>query len=172
MHNVKYDYSSCHIDVPDLIANDIINWGRENVTDEEIYVTHKDPTYGREDHIHITILYGIHCETSVEVRKILENSGPIKVKMGKVDIFTDPYKFDVVMINVKSDELMKLNEQIKRSVTYSNRHSLYSPHATISYVKKGKGWRHKGVSVWEGKEFTCNLAVFSSKNGVKESITL
>src|SRR4051812_29853944 len=109
MRNVNYDYSSCHIDVPDELSQEIIEWGEKHVPDENIFVAQRDPTFGREDEIHITILYGIHADSPESVRPIIEHSGPINVRLGKVDVFTNPFKFDVLMIEVFSDELMELN---------------------------------------------------------------
>jgi 2'-5' RNA ligase len=172
MHNVRYDYSSCHINVPPLLAEDIINWGRSEVSDDDLYVTHKEPTFGREDEIHITILYGIHSENGNQIRSALEGAGPVKVVLGKTEVFTNPYKFDVVMIEAQSDDLVQLNLILQEKVSFSNKYPIYNPHVTIAYVKKNKGWKHRGISLWEGKEFTCYYAVFSSKNGIKERIIL
>jgi 2'-5' RNA ligase len=172
MHNVKYDYSSCHIDVPQSLANEIVKWGRKEVSDDEIFVTQRDPTFGREDEIHITILYGIHSESSEGVREVIKDFGPVSVEFGKVDIFTSPLKFDVVMIEVHSDDLCRLNEKLQKSIKFTNKYPSYKPHATIAYVKKGKGWKHQGLSKWNGTEFTSDFAVFSSKNGTKERIAL
>lgn len=172
MRNVRYDYSSVHVDVSLPLHDEIVKWGRANVRDEEIYVTQKDPTFGREDEIHITILYGLHTEEPDEVIKLLEKQGPVKVKLGQIGVFTNPYKFDVVMIEAISDELRRFNELLTKNVKYSNKYGVYNPHVTIAYVKKGKGWKFNRTNVWEGREFTCNYAVFSSKNGLKEKIIL
>lgn len=172
MHNVKYDYSSCHIDLPQSLAKEIVKWGRKEVSDEEIYVSQRDPSFGREDEMHITILYGIHAETSTSIRKIMEDSGPIEVELGKIDVFTNPQKFDVVMIEVHSDDLCRLNEKLQKSIKFTNKYPTYKPHATIAYVKKGKGWKHQGLARWNGTTFTSDFAIFSSKNGVKERIAL
>lgn len=172
MKNVKYDYSSVHVDVPNKLANNIMDWGKLNICDDTIYVTHKDPTFGREDQIHITILYGLHTDTPEPVRNLIEKTGPVKIKLGKTSIFTDPYKFDVVIIEAFSDELKELNKQLvtlKHTSKYGN---IYRPHVTIAYVKKGKGWKFQKWNTWEGMEFECNYAIFSSKNGSKDKILL
>jgi 2'-5' RNA ligase len=172
MHNVKYDFSSCHVDVPNPLAEEIIKWGKENVGDDDIYVTSHDPTFGREDEIHITILYGIHTDDPEEIRPILENAGPVTIRLGKVDVFTNPFKFDVVMIEVISEDLSRLHWQIRERLPSTYKYDRYNPHVTISYVKKGKGWRHRGIDLWEGREFVCNYSIFSAKNGVKKVFPL
>lgn len=172
MHNVRYDYSSCHIDVPKPLADEIIEWGRLEVSDEDLYVTQRDPTFGREDEIHATILYGLHADNIDQVKPFLAGTGPIKVRLGSVDVFTNPFKFDVVMIDVYSSGLVKLNEKLQTHLKHTSKYPVYNPHVTIAYVKKGKGWKHRGAALWEGEEFTCDYAVFSSKNGTKERVAL
>lgn len=172
MQNVKYDYSSCLVDVPSPLANSIIKWGQLEVPDDDLYVTQRDPTFGREDEIHITILYGIHSESSDKIKPILAEFGPIKIELGTVDVFTNPEKFDVVVIDVYSEDLKNINKELKEQIKNTNRYPIYKPHITIAYVKKRKGWKHRGIKKWEGKKFTCGHVNFSSKNGGKERIVL
>jgi 2'-5' RNA ligase len=171
MKNTQYDYSSVHVDVPTELAEDIISWGSQKIPDSEIFVSQTEPSFGREDEMHVTILYGIHSETSEQVRKLITDK-PLKVKLGKIDVFTNPQKFDVVVIGIDSPDLCDFNEKMKDDIEYTNKYSEYKPHITIAYVKKGKGWKHKGNNKWEGKEFSCDKIVFSSKNGTKERIIL
>jgi 2'-5' RNA ligase len=172
MHNVRYDFSSCHIEVPQHLTDEIIEWGKTDVFDEDLYVNHRDPFHaGREDEIHITVLYGIHSELSDKVKPLIVGPEPIKVRLGATDVFSNPVKYDVVMIDVYSEELVKLHEKLQSQIKHTSKYPIYNPHITIAYVKKGKGWKHRGISLWEGKEFTCNCVVFSSKNGTKERIT-
>lgn len=172
MHNTRYDFSSVHVDVPLPLAMEIVEWGRRNVIDDELYVSSKDPTYGREDEIHVTILYGVHSESSEQVKSLLFEQGPITAKLGKIQVFTNPFKFDVVMIEVISPDLTRLNAILEQDVKFTNKYSSYNPHVTIAYVKKGKGWKHCGTPLWHGRKFTCEYVVFSSKAGFKEKITL
>jgi 2'-5' RNA ligase len=172
MQNVSYSFSSVHINVDPPLSDEIIRWGRKNVSDDDIFVSQTDPTYGREDEIHITILYGIHSDQSDEVEKTIKGVGPIKAKLGKVKIFSNPYKFDVVVVGVISEDLERLNQKLTETVTYTNRYGKYDPHLTIAYVKKGKGWRHNDLNLWEGREITADYVVFSSKAGFKKKIPL
>lgn len=172
MHNVRYDFSSCHVDVPSPLADEIIDWGRSQVHDDDLYITYQDLPCGREDEIHVTILYGIHGDSGDQVRSLIEHTGPVTIKLGKVSVFTNPLKYDVVMIDAESDDLIQLNLLLQQEVRFTNKHPVYNPHVTIAYVKKGKGWKHKGLPLWDGRELTCNYAVFSSKNGTKERIIL
>lgn len=162
MINAKYDYSSIHICFPQDLANSIINWGKTNISDDDIYVTHNDPTFGREDDIHTTILYGIHKEyIDLKIQKT------IKVKLGKINCFTNSPKYDVVVIDVISEDLKQLNKEMTETIEHTNRYGSYKPHATIAFVKKGKGKKHLNLNLWEGIEFDSNQIIFSSKEGPK-----
>ena len=172
MRNVTYDFSSTQIDVPEKLADNIISWGEKAIDDSEIFVSETDPSFGRENEMHVTVLYGIHSEHSTKAKKSLKGVSPVKVKLGKVSAFTNPEKFDVVIIEVISKDLEKLNRKLRNELPFTNKYDEYRPHVTIAYVKNGKGNDYKGVNEWEGKEFECDYIVFSSKNGTKEKIKL
>lgn len=172
MLNTKYDYSSVHVDVLSPLADEIIAWGKQNVSDDDIYVSQRDPSFGREDEIHVTVLYGIHSESADPVVSAIQSSGRITAKLGKLSVFTNPYRFDVLMIEVISPDLVARNQLLQEKVKFTNKYGAYRPHLTIAYVKKGKGWKHHGVSRFEGKTFSADYAVFSSKKGFKQVISL
>lgn len=170
MRNVQYDFSSSHVDVPDPLSNDIIQWGRKNITDNEIYVTQGEMGYGREDEIHITTLYGIHDKSPERTENIVRGTKPLKITLGKTKVFSNPHRYDVVIIDVVSEDLRNLNERLTKDLEHTNAYGSYKPHVTIAYVKKGKGWQHKNVALWEGESFEANYLVFSSINGTKTKI--
>ena len=170
MQNVKYEYSSVHIDVPYPLADKLIDWGKEKIKDSEIFVSQIDPSFGREDEMHVTILYGIHSENNEEVSKIVSGYGPISVTLGEIDVFTNPEKFDVVVVKVISDDLNELNEKLTSHVEFTSKYKEYKPHITLAYVKKGKGWKYHGIDKWKGKEFQTDYVIFSSKNGTKQKL--
>ncbi len=51
-----YDYASTQVNLPGDIAKRIMDWGKENIPDEEVF---DEEDKGREDNPHITVLYGI-----------------------------------------------------------------------------------------------------------------
>lgn len=171
MQNVKYEYSSVHIDVPNPLADKIIEWGKQKIKDSDIYVSQTDPSFGREDEMHVTLLYGIHSETSEEITKIISGHNPISVKLGKIDVFTND-KFDVVVIKVISEDLNEINHKLTDHVEFTSKYKEYKPHVTLAYVKKGKGWKYHGIDQWKDKEFQTDYIVFSSKNGTKQKLYL
>ena len=118
MQNVKYDYSSIHVDVPEPLAGDLISWGKRKIKDSEIFVSQTDPSFGREDEMHVTILYGIHSDSPDQVSKIIKDHGSITITLGEVDVFTNPEKFDVVVVKAISKDLSELNEQLSKEVEF------------------------------------------------------
>lgn len=172
MYNSRFDYSSTHVELSPELSGDILQWSTSNVDDDDIFVSFEDFTYGREDEIHVTILYGIHSEVSTQVKDLLVVEKPIVGTLGRIKVFSNPLKFDVVVIGVRSPDLFRLHNKLAEVVPYTNKYDTYHPHVTVAYVKKGRGWKHHGLSLWSGKKFTCDYVVFSSKNGTKERIIL
>lgn len=172
MRSVRYDLSSVHINLPKGLGNEIIEWGKEHIDDKDLFRDPNDVSFGREDEMHVTILYGLHSESPKQTKRLLKKEPPIDVKLGKIDLFTGPVLFDVVIIAVESTDLERLNKKMRDNVTFSNRYKSYVPHVTIAYVKKGRGWFYKGNGKFEDREFSTNEVVFSSKDGLRESFNI
>lgn len=170
MQNSHFDYSSTHIEPPVDLGDDITAWGRKHVSDDDIYVSLQDFTYGREDEIHVTVLYGIHSEHPDQLRTLLAGEKPVHAQLGEVRVFSNAFKFDVLVVEVFSQDLIRLNKKLTKHMSYTNKYETYNPHLTIAYVKKGKGWKFSGYARWKGRKFVCDYVVFSSKNGTKERI--
>ena len=166
----NYDYSSIHVPVPEPLATDIISWGQAKLRNDNIFMY--EGTLGREDEIHVTVLYGLHSESSQQTRELLSSETPFQVVLKKIKVFSNDTRFDVVYIEAECDRLIELNKKLKKHVTYTSRYTKYEPHVTIAYTKKDKGWDLYGEKDFEGKCFECSSLVFSSKNGTKESILL
>lgn len=171
MRNVKYEFSSTQVDVPRKIANQIIQWGNKNIHDSILF-QNDDKSLGREDEVHATVLYGIHSEYPSKTKRTLKEEKPIKIKLGKVKAFTNPDKFDVIIVDVISEDLNKINTILRDKVPFTNKYDEYRPHVTIAYVEKGEGEKFVGDDSFEGEEFVCDYIVFSSKGGKKTRIQL
>lgn len=172
MKNVNYDFSSVHIDLPKSLSQEILAWGKENIIDDDIFVSQSDPSFGREDEIHSTVLYGIHSSKSDQVKKLASDQKPINAKLGNIEIFDNPPNFDVVVIKVISEDMKRLNKIFSDNIAHTNKYKNFRPHVTIAYVKKGKGYKHRKVKNWIGKEFKSDYLIFSSTNGTKDKIFL
>lgn len=143
--------------LPQRPSNKIKKWGKDNIPDS---VLCKEEGKGRETDTHITVIYGV-CDNSVEaVKDIAKNYKSIKAKLGKVTYFKSGPDFDVVKIEIISDDLRKIHEDIKRRLDVKETHDKYQPHCTIAYVKKGEAAQFGGNSFIEGTEVVFNKLVF------------
>lgn len=167
-----YQYSSVQVNVPDILADQIIDWGDEKIAEKDVYAPPNDYIHGREDEPHITLLYGIHAHTPIESRLLLSERPPFEVKLGQVSIFTTNVEFDVVKIEVTGPELFKLNNLLTSNIKNTTHYVNYKPHITISYVNKNACKDLIGNKHFEGWKWTVNSLVFSSTNGQKSPIRL
>lgn len=168
MRNVVYDYASVAIDVPEPYAHEIMDWGNIHVPQQDLY---DKPGFGREDEMHITVLYGLHSDDHKEVKDIADFK-PIHVKLGEIKVFDNNDKFDVVIVDVISPELHVANQKLKDNIDYTNRYTSYKPHVTIAYVKKGKGYKYCGSEKFKDIEFVADEIIFSPREGNKKKIPL
>jgi 2'-5' RNA ligase len=161
------EFSSTQLLLPKDISEKIIQWGKEEIEDEEIY---SKEGFGREDEIHTTVLFGLHDDTPTRVKQIVEGSGAIKITLGKVSLFKND-EYDVVKLDVESPTLKLLNKRLSR-LPYTNTHKEYNPHVTIAYVLPGHGLKFEGRDDFEGTELTLTDFEFSSKSREKTKIKL
>ena len=106
------------------------------IDDDDLYEPKDETGFGKEDHPHVTILFGLHEDISDkdiedEIKKI---KNP-KLKLGKVSSFTNE-NFDVLKFDIESEDLYKYNKNFSKfpnTTEFKN----YHPHCTIAYVKSG-----------------------------------
>lgn len=169
-NGVTYDFSSTQIQLPSDLAKAVMDWGKKNIPDSEIHAD-EDGGKGREDDIHVTLLYGLHAESPDQVKRLLADKKSFEIELGETSIFSNDV-FDVVKIGVKSPELHKLNALLSKECDNSNSHPKYIPHVTVAYVKPGKGKKYIGRKDFVGKKFRAITVVYSSSNGKKTPIGL
>jgi len=167
----QYNSSSLQVQLPDDLAQAVIDWGKKNIPDDVLHDNAKE-TKGREDDIHVTLLYGLPNPGPDEVEGFLKDIGPFKVRLGLVTLFKDKPEYDVIKIDVESSDLYQLHYKIRDSVEVNNSYPSYSPHCTIGYVKKDSCEGLMGSEKFKGKTFEVDAIVFSSSNGDKIPITL
>lgn len=157
-----YKYSSTQFQVPDDIASKVVEFG-ETIPDDKIYTDPEDSSYGRENDIHCTVLYGIHDETSDNTKSIISKCKPFSVKLGKISYFnTDSYK--VMKIEVVSDGVKALNKKLTLGLEYTNKFPDYNPHITIAYVSPNFDESSIDPDTFTDEEFDIDSIVFSSKD--------
>ena len=169
MKDVKYPFCSVFIEPPTELSQSLINWTRENVDDSEIYVKSGSAAYGREDEMHITLLYGLVDVTLDDVKPLFEDTDRFNIHLGKIRVF-ERKNFDVIYLDVLSS-LTEFNTRLK-VLPHIEKHGIYIPHLTLAYVKKGKSGRFRYMKAWQGTRFQTNHIVFSSKDGLKEYFRL
>jgi len=167
-----YDFSSVQVNLPSDIAQNIIQWGKDIIPDEELYSVETDERFGRENEIHITVLYGLHDPRPDPIEKLLKNETPINIKIGKISKFTTNKNYDVIKLDIHSKDLVKLNKLLRENCNYTSNFPIYKPHCTIAYVKKDFGKTIKRENPFQGKSITFNEIVFSSNLGNKFKIKL
>jgi len=168
---IKRDYSSVQLNVPDRLADEIISWGYDNIPEKYVFSNPDRPSFGREDNIHITVLYGILDRYKTIVVDLLKNIKPFTVRLGKMSLFSNDV-FDVLKIDVDSPDLHYINSILTKNLDVVQTYPKYIPHVTIAYLNKNKGGTYKGLEEFNGEKFQINNLIFSSKDGTKHEIKL
>ncbi len=164
--SVKYKLGCVMIEIP------IKNWNK--VTDmidrDDVYVDINDSIKGIETDPHITILYGLKDGTSLEeVIKNLHNYPPLEINIDGVDIFESD-RYDVVKFTIEKTKQLEDMFQSLSKIPNENSFPDYSPHITISYVKKGMGKKYvKKMKKNLGK---LDTLIFSEPSGKKHEFKL
>jgi 2'-5' RNA ligase len=168
----NYEYSSLLFEVPEKLTDNIISWGFDHVPAESLFYDPKDPSFGREDDVHVTLIYGLHTNDSDEVSELFAKEKSFNCKLGEMDVFTTNNKFDVLIIKVDCRNLHRLNNKMISKLETTISHPIYVPHVTICYLKKGEGEKFKGNKSFNNEEFSLDHVIFSPKTGNKKSIKL
>ena len=159
-----HEFSSTQVNLSGSIAEKIADFARR-IPDADL------ADDGREDQPHITVKYGLHGDNADEVRTALAGEKPIKVTFGKVSLFKTNDDYDVVKVDIDSPDLHRLNKKIAE-LPHTDTFPDYKPHATIAYVKKGKGEAYEGSRFLNGQVVRLNSMVFSDKNRNQVEIQL
>jgi len=160
-----YKFSSTQVNLPKEIADQIIDFGKR-IPDADL------ADDGRESEPHITVKFGLHGSDPKFVQDALKGEGPATVKFGKVSLFETNDEFDVVKVDVESADLHRLNKKVAESQPVTDTHPGYKPHATIAYVKKGRGAKYVGNNFLEGQTATLDSVAYSGRDGEKVEIPL
>lgn len=167
---LPHNFSCVYGKVPNVLAGKIIKFGKDEIPHKDLYTAEEG--CGRDINPHITILYGLHTEDPKEFESFLNHHrDSLHVRLGKISLFKND-NFDVVKIEVISQEFVDMNHKIKRVFDFTSSYPKYIPHLTIAYVKKGKGDHLDGNKKFLNTEFNVKEIVFSSKNRKKTKFEL
>jgi 2'-5' RNA ligase len=156
LQELKYDYGSCQLDLPDSIASRVRGLAAK-IPDKDL------AEEGREPDPHVTVKFGLK-RTPKNLPDLLRNENPIRVVLGRTDCFSSyesGAEHDVVILRVVSTDLSRLNRLVAGNEDTVETHGQYKPHVTLAYVKKGLGRKYAGDEALAGvrvvfRELTCS----------------
>lgn len=126
---------------------------------------------GRENDAHVTVKYGLHTDDFRDVAAVVKGRGAVTFTFGKTNFFSTT-NYDVLYVDVKSEALVRLNNLIATNLEVTDTHPTYQPHATIAYLKPGRGEMYKGLGLLDGVVAYADILVFSNTQDVKTEISL
>jgi 2'-5' RNA ligase len=179
-----HDYSCVMIDLPKDLAEHVIRWGKQQISNDILYVD-KDGGCGREEEIHVTVKYGLTAASPDDrLLDIFKRIKGFEIKLAPISLFKQD-DHDVVKMDIISPHLMALNRDVCAAAEApGDSHPEYHAHVTIAYVKPGTCDRLEGMSPFDdpvkfgvssiGKDgtFTADEVVFSSTDGSKTKYDL
>ena len=161
--SVQYKLGCVMMEVP------ISNWKEitSTINQEDIYEVEGE-NYGIQSNPHVTILYGLHKEVSLDqIKSVFEDiDEDIDIKIEGIGVFENE-NFDVVKFNVVPNvTLQNLNNKLSEFPN-SNEYPEYKPHITIAYVKKGYGKKYEDLEYRHSVE-NIDEVCYSMSDGSKE----
>jgi len=173
---VDYKYSCILYELPEEAADDVMKWGIEHISNDDLY--HPGDTYGdnveygRENHIHLTVKWGLHDAKPTNFFSMADRWGSFSIELGEVTKFEGSPNYDVIKIDVSGDKLFELNGYISNNLLNTETYPEYHPHVTIAYVKKGSCDHLIGSATFSGMQFNVDSVMWSSHDGKKYAIGL
>ena len=169
--DATYSYSCVMAMLNDEDAKEVHEWGKEIVSDDCLYTDPDDPSLGRENEMHTTVLYGLHTNECCDVIDVVEEVKPFKLKVKGISKFDTNDDYDVIKLDVDAPELRKMNKALSE-LPNSNKYPEYKPHLTIAYVKPDSVDVNAIENKFKDKEFQINILEFSPAEGNRENIEL
>jgi hypothetical protein len=127
-------------------------------------------TIERENDVHVTALYGLHCDDPRQVIAVLAGVDTINVRLTRLGSFKGDDR-DVIYVGVESPDLVELNRRL-RTLDHTSTHDNYTPHMTIAYCEPGTGKFFDGDTSFDGREFAVRELTFSAPDGTRSTIKL
>lgn len=155
-----HKYSCLMAEIPHPHAADVLSFVH-NIPEEDL------ADDGREPQPHVTVKYGLHTNDPAEVKSVLGAEKPIKLSLGKMTVFPANEKrptSDVVVLDVDSPDLERLNGKINDALDHTDTYRDYTPHLTLAYVKPGAGQKYEGDERFAGRSMEVNRLSFSDKS--------
>lgn len=140
---------------------EIQKWVNENVLSENIITPERE--------IHVTILYGVKDDVSVnQVKEFFIAIPSIVLELKKVGLFKQDNQ-DVLKVEVHSPQLVQINKEFKEFLGEDNIEPskyTYNPHLTLAYVKKGSCDHLEGHQRFEGYVYDLDTLIYSEPGSI------
>ena len=142
---------------------------QDKISEEDTY----EEEGGKEDEVHVTLLYGLTDENDLpEAKKMLSLMEPFEMEFGEISSFrNEENPYDVLIIEMKGEGLYECNRLLK-TLTYENSYPDYKPHMTLAYVQKGVGKDLEGPCELTGKKALVTKAEWSHKDHSKVAMPI
>ena len=170
----RKEVSSTQVEIPKGAEKPFIDFAN-SIPKDELYEKHDegDPNhYGAETEPHVTVLYGLKTSDPSEVERLVKGFGKIELKFGKTSLFKSKPEYEVLKVDVISEDLHRLNKLLNDNFDVETDHPIYHPHLTIAYVKPGEGEKYVGDDRFEGETVTINTLTFSDSDWKHTPISL
>ena len=158
------------VKVPGNISKKMIKFCKD-ISKNELYTETGSSKYGIETDHHITVKYGIHSKNANEIKKILNNENSGEITLNKITMF-DNDDYDVLKIDVKSNDLTRLNKKISNNTKITDSFPTYNPHITLAYLKKDYGKKYINNDLFNNMSFEFNKVIFEDSDDKKTIIKL
>lgn len=157
-----FEHGCVMIEVP------VSNWNEitSSINEEDVYTDEGKP--GIQDNPHVTVLYGLHEEVSLDqVKSVFKDLDErIDIRIEGIGVFENE-RFDVLKFNVvPNGSLQTLHDRLSEFPN-SNEYPEYEPHITIAYVKKGSGKKYEDLTYRHSVE-NLNEICYSKSGNYKE----
>jgi len=167
-----YKYSCAMLPLSDSTSAILKYWAKKMIPEECLYINQDEGIDGYEFTPHVTVKYGLNDEKPDKLSELCNGCGLINIEFGKVDKFDTNPEFDVIKVNVESEQLRILNDKITESMDHDEKWDSYKPHATLAYVKKGECEELVKSGFFTKLNDVIDQICFSSKTGTEYYIDL
>lgn len=117
------------------------NWidiHKQLIPEENLYIDSTNGGYGREGEPHITALYGLHPEVTVDdIKQYLYPLSMFRTLLTHISSFNQS-EYDVLKYDIDCNMLHRINKALTDNLPFTSDFDDYCPHMTIAYVKPGE----------------------------------
>ena len=162
----------------DPLYSELREFARD-IADDDLYVgkdgLKEGGEFGREDHPHVTVLYGFKDADPEPVKKFVATKAPLRITLDGLSAFEGAEKgkdYDVLKFDVSCDALTQLNKELKEKFNVESSFPTYHPHLTVAYVKAGRSAKYANRTKLVGSAYTCSELTWSDPKKVHTTLKL